>query len=438
MRLFEILIYEELGAVQGRDMFDPEEFVRVEGDEGKILILHTDIDRLEQHLKELSPADAGMIEEFCNAARRLARFEMPVDKPMELMGLFDKLKMLTSLPVLQALGKYGKISLRDFAAGFRDPFLRKAFEQISTLVFEPECSASGLMSAMAFYHARNAGLPISGSLEFARAIERRYLDLGGEVRYKARVEKILVEEDRAVGVRLSDGTEHRADIVISAADGRTTIFDMLEGKYVNDTIRSYYDEWPVYGPGVYVSLGVARDLANEAHSLIFPFKEPLTVAGDVYNGLHVKHYSYDPNLAPAGKSVMIVFFPKTSYEYWNELYKDRERYKAEKRSLADAVIARLEERFAGITAQVEVVDVATPMTYVRYTGNWQGSFMGWLGTPQTMSKSMSRTLPGLGSFYMAGQWVYMGGGIPGAVMSGRHLMQVICKGDRKQFVTTLP
>ena len=89
-------------------------------------------------------------------------------------------------------------------------------------------------------------------------------------------------------------------------------------------------------------------------------------------------------------------------------------------------------------AQVEVVDVATPMTYVRYTGNWQGSFMGWRDTPQTTGKSMSRTLPGLSSFYMAGQWVYMGGGIPGAVMSGRHLMHVICKEDRKQFVTTLP
>jgi len=66
----------------------------------------------------------------------------------------------------------------------------------------------------------------------------------------------------------------------------------------------------------------------------------------------------------------------------------------------------------GITTQVEVVDVATPMTYVRYTGNWQGSLMGWLDTPQNIGKMMSRTLPGLGSFYMAGQWVYVGAGSP--------------------------
>ena len=52
--------YDELGAVQGRRMFDPQEFVRIEGDEGKTLILHADIDQLEQHLKELSPDDAAL------------------------------------------------------------------------------------------------------------------------------------------------------------------------------------------------------------------------------------------------------------------------------------------------------------------------------------------------------------------------------------------
>ena len=82
--------------------------------------------------------------------------------------------------------------------------------------------------------------------------------------------------------------------------------------------------------------------------------------------------------------------------------------------------------------------MATPVTYERYTGNWQGSYMGWATTTETMGKSMSRTLPGLGSLYMAGQWVFFSGGVPGAVMSGRHVMQVICKQDKRPFVTTVP
>ena len=104
----------------------------------------------------------------------------------------------------------------------------------------------------------------------------------------------------------------------------------------------------------------------------------------------------------------------------------------------DAVIGQLEKRFPGIKSEIEVVDVATPVTSERYTGNWKGSHMGWKQTTETMTKSMSRTLPGLGSFYMAGQWVFLGSGVPGAVMSGRHLIQIICKKDKKQFTTTVP
>jgi len=67
------------------------------------------------------------------------------------------------------------------------------------------------------------------------------------------------------------------------------------------------------------------------------------------------------------------------------------------------------------------------------TGN-----MTALSPTETIDKMMSRTLPGLGSFYMAGQWVYPGASVPGAVMSGRHLMQILCKKDKKRFVTTTP
>ena len=291
---------------------------------------------------------------------------------------------------------------------------------------------------LADLHRHNAGVPTGGSLEFARAIERRYLDLGGKIHYKSRVARILVDDDRAVGVRLIDGTEHSAEMVISAADGRTTVYDMLAGKYLNDKIRSYYDEWPIYEPFIQISLGVARDFSNEPHRVILPFEEPINVDDGIRSWATLRHYCYDPTMAPSGKSVVTVSFLGANYKYWKKLYEDRQRYKAEKQSLANTVIDKLEKRFPGIKGEIEVVDVATPVTYERYTGNWQGSYMGWGNTTETMGKSMSRTLPGLGSFYMAGQWVYMGGGVPGALMSGRHLIQIICKQDKKRFTTTVP
>jgi phytoene dehydrogenase-like protein len=133
---------------------------------------------------------------------------------------------------------------------------------------------------------------------------------------------------------------------------------------------------------------------------------------------------------------------ESNYEYWKNLYQERERYEAEKQHIAITVMGQLEKRFPGITEQVEMVDVATPMTYERFTGNWQGSMEGWMVTTQTMGATMGRgmdkTLPGLENFYMAGQWVEPGGGVPTAAMSGRKVIQMICKRDKIAFVTTTP
>jgi len=78
------------------------------------------------------------------------------------------------------------------------------------------------------------------------------------------------------------------------------------------------------------------------------------------------------------------------------------------------------------------------MTWERYTGNWRASYEGWLPATQSVRMHMSKTLPGLDNFYMAGQWVEPGGGLPTAAMSGRNVTQLICKKDKRRFKTTMP
>ena len=78
-------------------------------------------------------------------------------------------------------------------------------------------------------------------------------------------------------------------------------------------------------------------------------------------------------------------------------------------------------------------DVATPITWERYTGNWRGAYEGWMFG--AYEGNMKKTLPGLDNFFMAGQWVNPGGGMPTAVMSGNHTIQLICKKDKKEFAT---
>jgi len=82
--------------------------------------------------------------------------------------------------------------------------------------------------------------------------------------------------------------------------------------------------------------------------------------------------------------------------------------------------------------------VTTPYTTWRYTLNHKGSCMGWLPTPDVILTSIPRTLPGLDNFYMAGQWVLPGGGVPPCLYSGRHVVQILCHRDGKPFSTSVP
>lgn len=431
-------IWRELGALPGPRIVDHEIFVRVEGEGGKTLNVYTDAERLGRHMKELSPSDAAAIDGFIGAIRKLERMETPVDMPSSYDEIVKAVKGLPAMiGAIACLGKLTRQTNAQYVTRFKDPFLREAF---STILAFPDMPATVLPITFAWMSVKDAGYPVGGSLEFARSIERRYLDLGGEVTYKAPVEKILVENDRAVGVRLKDGSEHRADFVISAADGRATIFEMLEGKYLGEeTLRAYAD-WPLWDPLVQVSIGVARDLSAEPQTQNIPLDEPLDAGGKSSRRFAWHHYCYDETLAPVGKSCVVVFL-LADYSYWKRLKQDPEKYKAEKDRVAADVIDLLEARYEGFRDQVEVVDIATPVTTERYTGNWQGSIEGWQMTKENsryVVRNMKRTLPGLDGFYMAGQWLMPGGGLPPAAQLARNVIKQICKRDGRGFSTTEP
>jgi phytoene dehydrogenase-like protein len=431
-------IWEELGVMQGTKLIEHDEYARIEGKNNKVFIVYCDIDRLEQHMKELAPEDKELIEGFTNGIRKMINFHIPWEKAADLFGPLDILKLMRSMvPFSGIFRKWGNKTIQDVAERFKNPFMREVFPNIFNLENPPEFPILAVMKTFAWMSQKTTSYPIGGSLELARVIERRYLALRGKIHYKSRVEKILVENDKAVGVRLADGSEHHSDIVVSAADGRTTIFDMLGGKYINNKIQSYYDKLGLFSPLIYIGLGVNHsfdEIPSTVTGINFPFEKPINIGEKERDRMSVQFYTFDPTLAPAGKTFVRVHFA-SDYDYWEKLKQNPERYKAEKEQIAEKVIAQLDHRFPGLAAHVEMRDVATPMTWVRYTGNWRGSFEGWIETTKTMRMRMSQMLPGLKNFYMAGQWVQPGGSLPAVAMSGRNATQIICKKDKKKFVT---
>ena len=431
-------IWEELGAVQNRQFVNFEEFRRVEDENGKAFIIYADLDRLEKHMLELAPEDEAIIKSFIGGARNLTKFKWSVDKALELENPIDKLKLMVGMiPCMGTFLKWRKVSTAELAGWFKNPFLSRAFHEAFAGDMD-DFSTFAMQMSLAWQHIKEAGYPIGGSLDFAQAIEKRYLQLGGQIHYKNAVNKIIVENGKAVGIKMADGSEHHSDIVISAADGHATIFNMLEGKFVNEKINGYYNKLPLFPPLVYVGLGINRDFPGAPGHVSYILDKPMSIGNQLNKSIGFTIYNFDSTLAKPGKTVIAAMF-NSDYDYWKTLKQDNpKQYDEEKEKIADKLVAFLGTRFPGLAKQVEMRDVATPLTWEHYSGNWRGSYEGWLITVKTFMMRMSKELPGLNNFYMVGQWVEPGGGVPTAALSGRNVMQIICTRDKKHFVTSIP
>lgn len=432
-------MWQELGVVKDQTFFYHDEVVRIESGE-KSLTICTDPRGLEEQMLALSPADAKLTKKFLRLFTGRDMMGSMSLKPAEIAGLFDTLKMLaTVLPLMGTLRKYGKLTIQEFAQRFQDPFLRNAVRFVVDspgwpMLRFPMVGLAGFLKSAVL----EAGAPLGGSQGVVFRMAEYYQKLGGEIHYKSRVKDVIIENDKAVGVRLEDDTEHRADIVVWAGDGHTVIFDILGGRYLDDEVRSMYNEWIPVLPLIHVMLGVARDLSKEPHRIVFEIEKPINIAGEEHRWLCFLHHCFDPSMAPPGKSATEVWYA-TRYDYWEELARDRVRYEEEKKRIADFTITEIDKRWPGFASQIEVVDVPTPATYVRYTGNWQGSPDGWYITPENMMKQTAlRSLSGLSGFHMVGQWTMPFSGTVMAALSGRQLIQLLCKRNGRPFVTSTP
>jgi phytoene dehydrogenase-like protein len=182
-------------------------------------------------------------------------------------------------------------------------------------------------------------------------------------------------------------------------------------------------------------VGVKADLAGMPHMLLLPLAEPLRLDPQTaLDEVIVHNHSYDPTLAPAGSTLLTLMLPTYDYEYWSGLRRaHKDRYENEKARISGEIVRLLEGRWSGLASKVEMTDVATPATFGRFSGNWNGSFEGWQLTPEQGLKHLSHRLPGLKNFFMCGQWVAIGGGLPGVLLSGRDTAQLVCDEDGKTF-----
>jgi phytoene dehydrogenase-like protein len=411
------------------EIIDHEVHTKIFADDGKEFIIYTDLNKWEDFLCNLAPEDTGKIKKMVADMRKSA-FLQPFSDPPGLRKFGHTItSMFRLMPVMILFMKYGRKSCDEYfrKLGFTNETL-KFF--LNNIFASHDFSALAFIMMFAWFNQKNAGYLIGGSLPLARRMTKRFLDLGGDLRTKSRVTKIVVENNIAKGVVLYDGTEIKADYIISAADGHSTIFNMLEGKYLNKKISDAYENWDLFTPFVQVSFGINKIIKSEVPVETWLIKDQIIGKTKTINGYSFMNYCFDPTMAPEGKSVIVIRFD-SPWELWKDV--DNGKYKNEKEQIEKDATAILEKRYPGITANIEICDIATPLTDVNYTGVWKGSYEGFMPTSKNLMNNINPAIPGLKKFYMAGQWLFPGGGLPPAGQSGKWAIQYICRDEKINF-----
>jgi phytoene dehydrogenase-like protein len=226
-------------------------------------IIYSNIDRWEKYLLEMAPEDAVPIKKMCNDMRKSGLLE-PFSLPPELRSPLDYIKILSKMiPVLKVVRKFGRLTCKEYfdKLNFKNEKIKSV---LYSLYGERNFSALAFIFMLGWFNQKNAGYIKGGSYPLAQRMVEKFEKLGGEILYKKRVEKIIVENNIAKGIVLTDGTKIPADYVISAADGNSTIFKMLEGKYISKEIDFAYKNWELFAPIVQVSFGINRIIKTEA------------------------------------------------------------------------------------------------------------------------------------------------------------------------------
>ncbi|MCX5977368.1 MAG: FAD-dependent oxidoreductase [Coprothermobacterota bacterium] len=393
---------------------------------GKRIIFWPDLDRF---LEELCAAFPGHDEELHSLysylygvyAKVIAR--EPVIVPPTEIPPAQNLRTLLRHPLallqtVRMLSTSTESVIRRFV---RDPELLAFFDKLtSTYCYCTIKETPAILAATMFVdnHIGGAYYPARSPQILASKLERALEMHGGQAYYRARVEEILIEQGKAVGVRLVDGLELRAERVVANA----TVWNLYGGLIRHERLKPGRLEWarrqiPTYASMV-LYLGVEASVIPEG---TYPVEMLIADPKGVNEGDVTVYISSldDPSIAPPGMHAITVIAPSPTPwpSPWDPAYRSP-RYMQRKQETAEKLLNQLEERFPGLRKAIRVMEVGTPATIERYTLK-NGGAVG--GPKQCIGQEIMKRLHARSEWknlYLCGDSTVMGMGAPAVTVSG--------------------
>ncbi|NOQ63631.1 MAG: FAD-dependent oxidoreductase [Methyloprofundus sp.] len=264
-----------------------------------------------------------------------------------------------------------------------------------------------------------------GFQNLADALVAGLLKAGGEIRLKASVNQIKVIDNQVQGVQLATGEFIHANTVISNADMRHTVHQLVGDAHFPKRYLSRLARMQVSQSIFVVYIATDLDMQQAgAHHEAFYYQD--------YD--HEKNYQtscnaelswlsitvptlVDPSLAPQGEHLVML----TSLVSFDQ-YPD---WKQEKAAFTEKMLDFADTKIAGLKAHILFIDAGSPTTLQRYTLNDKGAAYGWAASPQQTGAMRAANKAPITGLYFAGHWTTPGGGVYGASYSGVQTAQTI-------------
>ncbi len=419
-------------------------FYRIYFDDGTFFDYDGDPDSTRRQIAQLAPEDLEGYERFHEDARAI------FERGFLELGYTHFGDMATMLRVVPDLMRLDAVrTLFSFTSKyFQNPKMRQVFSFETLLVGGNPLSVPAIY-AMIHFVEKTWGIhyAMGGTGALVRAFVRKFGELGGQIRYGAGVEEILVRDRRgqpvrrpvgprtARGVRLESGEELHADIVVSNGDWANTYLKRVPAaaRLVNTDVRVRAARQSMSLLVIYFGFrdDPARPLQLRHHNIILgPRYEALlteifgkkVLGQDFSQYLHVPTLT-DPSLAPAGHHAAYTLVPvphNASGLNWE----------VEGPKLVERVYTFLEERgyIPDLRARLTHSEFITPDYFAGTLDSHLGNAFG----PEPILAQSAYFRPhnrseDVGNLYMVGAGAQPGGGTPSVMMSAKMTARLIAQ-----------
>ncbi len=300
--------------------------------------------------------------------------------------------------------------------------------------------------------------PYNGFQGLANKLKEKYLSFGGELLTSVKVKKIIIENDKAVGVELIKKANIKklyGKNIITAMDLKKVFLNLIGDEYIDEVFLDKIKNQEMsetYIP-LYLGLNVSRikirKYFNGAKHLYYSqymIKNSSRLNDKNYfKNIGLGLFSsclINPGHAPENKSNILILMPSPP-KGWNNNWgikngNKTEEYEKIKKMITKQVLDVLEKLIPEIKnrSKIEVCELGTPFTIEKYTGNTDGSSCGF--TWDKEKTFVKGTLPGkyfdyydkIKSLYFIGHQTVYGGGMPNAFLTGKTIAEKL---NRKLF-----